>query len=188
MIIFLIHNLSLGKLSLCSLMPSPHVTVRVSQMKTTWARRKTVVVDKPYVPNRKHIIDIGVRWSPLPTPPQRQIIDSYSLTHERCDKVQSTNICDGLSSWTLHEIALRWMSQNTGDGTLVLVMAWCRQAASHYLSQCWHRTVSTYSVTRPQWVNTSLNSKCVMIMKVVNFIAVWQERVSITTSVLTHLP
>ena len=32
-------------------------------------------------------------------------------------------------------------------------MAWCRQAASHYLSQCWPRSLSPYGVTRPQWVN-----------------------------------
>ena len=32
-------------------------------------------------------------------------------------------------------------------------MAWCRQATSHYLSQCWPRSLSPYGVTRPQWVN-----------------------------------
>ena len=34
--------------------------------------------------------------------------------------------------------------------TLVQVMAWCRQATSHYLSQCWPRSMSPYGVTRPQ--------------------------------------
>ena len=37
--------------------------------------------------------------------------------------------------------------------TLVQVMAWCRQATSHYLSQCWPRFLPPYSITRPQWVN-----------------------------------
>ena len=32
-------------------------------------------------------------------------------------------------------------------------MAWCRQATSHYLSQCWPISLSPYDVTRPQWVN-----------------------------------
>ena len=32
------------------------------------------------------------------------------------------------------------------------VMACCRQATSHYLNQCWPRSVSPYGVTRPQWV------------------------------------
>ena len=38
---------------------------------------------------------------------------------------------------------------------LVQVMAWCRQATSHYLSQCWYRSMSPYGITRPQWVNMS---------------------------------
>ena len=38
--------------------------------------------------------------------------------------------------------------------TLVQVMAWCRQATNHYLSQCWTRSLSPYGVTRPQWVNS----------------------------------
>ena len=38
--------------------------------------------------------------------------------------------------------------------TLVQVMAWCRQAASHYLSQCWPRSMSPNGVTGPQCVNS----------------------------------
>ena len=37
--------------------------------------------------------------------------------------------------------------------TLVQVMAWCRQATSHYLSQCWPRSLSPCGVTKPQWAN-----------------------------------
>ena len=33
-------------------------------------------------------------------------------------------------------------------------MAWCHQATSHYLNQCWPRSMSPYGVTRPQWVHT----------------------------------
>ena len=40
--------------------------------------------------------------------------------------------------------------------TLVQVMAWCRQAAIHYLSQCWPRSVSPYGIIRPQWVKTMI--------------------------------
>ena len=56
----------------------------------------------------------------------------------------------GISS----EIALIWMSLDFTDdqSTLVQVMAWCRQATSHYLSQCWPKSLSPYGVTRPQWV------------------------------------
>ena len=37
--------------------------------------------------------------------------------------------------------------------TLVQVMAWCHQAPSHYLSQCWPRSMSPNGITMPQWVN-----------------------------------
>ena len=59
----------------------------------------------------------------------------------------------GISS----KIALRWIPLDLTDdmSTLVQVMAWCRQASSHYLSQCWSRSQSPYGVTRPQWVNSS---------------------------------
>ena len=50
--------------------------------------------------------------------------------------------------------ALRWMPMDLTDdkSTLVQVMAWCRQATSHYLSQCWPSSMSPYGVTRSQWV------------------------------------
>ena len=40
------------------------------------------------------------------------------------------------------------------ESTLVQVMAWCRQATSHYLSPCWPRSLSPYGVTRPQCVKS----------------------------------
>ena len=54
------------------------------------------------------------------------------------------------------ELALRWMSLDLTDdkSTLVQVMAWCRPATSHYLSQCWPRFLLPYGVTRPQCFNT----------------------------------
>ena len=44
------------------------------------------------------------------------------------------------------ETALIWVSlDHTYDkSTLVQVMAWCRQATSYYLSQCWPRSLSPY--------------------------------------------
>ena len=49
------------------------------------------------------------------------------------------------------------MSLNLTDGksTLVQVMAWCHQATSHYLSQCWPKFMLPCGVTRPWWVNSS---------------------------------
>ena len=48
------------------------------------------------------------------------------------------------------------MSRDLTDdkSTMVQVMAWCRQATSHYLSRCWPRSLSPYGVTRPQWVKS----------------------------------
>ena len=52
------------------------------------------------------------------------------------------------------EIAIRFMYLDLTDdkSTLVQVMAWCHQATSHYLSQCWPRFMVPYGVIRPQWV------------------------------------
>ena len=52
------------------------------------------------------------------------------------------------------EIALIWMSLDFTDdqSTLVQVRAWCRQATSHYLSQCWPRSLMPFDVNRAQWV------------------------------------
>ena len=53
------------------------------------------------------------------------------------------------------KITLRWTSLDLSDNksTLDQVMAWCRQATSHYLNQCWPRSLPPYGVTRPQCVN-----------------------------------
>ena len=52
------------------------------------------------------------------------------------------------------EVALKWLSVSTFDdkSTLLQVMAWCRQATSQYLKQCWLRFMSPEVVTGPQWV------------------------------------
>ena len=72
----------------------------------------------------------------------------------------SNNIFNPISmidGWGIScEIALRWMSLDLTDdmSTLIQVMAWCHQATSHYLSQCWPRYMSPYGITRPQWVDS----------------------------------
>ena len=52
------------------------------------------------------------------------------------------------------EIAHRSVHLTDDKSTLVYVMAWCRQATSHYLSQCWPRSLTPCGVTRPQWVKS----------------------------------
>ena len=52
-------------------------------------------------------------------------------------------IIQNSSLGTRYETALRWMPQNLSDekSILVQVMAWCCQELSHYLSQCWPRSM-----------------------------------------------
>ena len=81
------------------------------------------------------------------------------LAHERCwSNFTSASFkiilqIDILS--TPSDIGLSWVPLNLTDGksTLVQVMAWCCQATTHYLIQCWPRSISPYGITGPQWVN-----------------------------------
>ena len=72
-----------------------------------------------------------------------------------------------------YEIALRWMQLDLSDdkSTLVQVMDWCRQATSHYLSQCWPRSMSSNGVTRPQWVN--FKQKFAILCNAANSLCHW---------------
>ena len=56
----------------------------------------------------------------------------------------------------LSKISLKYVhgGLNEDISALVQVMAWCRQAASHNLNQCWPRFMLPYDVMRSQWVNT----------------------------------
>ena len=65
-----------------------------------------------------------------------------------------------INRWCLSYKIAHWlMSLDLTDdkSTLVYVMAWCCQATSHYMSQCWPRFMSPYGVTRPQWVKSTEN-------------------------------
>ena len=74
-----------------------------------------------------------------------------------------------------YEIALRWLPLDLTDdkSTLVLVMAWCRQATSHYLSQFWPRSMSPNGVTRPQWVNPPTSWNCNILSKLGPYHCCW---------------
>ena len=78
-----------------------------------------------------------------------------------------------------NEIALRCMPLDITDdkSTLVQVMAWCRQATNHYLSQCWPISLSPNGVTRPQWVNPLMASDtrffCIKYIVCHNFNMKW---------------
>ena len=91
-------------------------------------------------------------------------VSSNSLAPGRF-KVNFRWVKSAVNGWGIScENALIWVSlDHTYDqSTLVQVMAWCRQATSHYLSQCWPRSLSPYGVTRPQWVRSNFGEKWVL--------------------------
>ena len=82
----------------------------------------------------------------------------YWLTHWSLGSNFQTVISENMIR--IHEHFL-WncsvrMRVNSFDNKSILVqiMGWCRQVASHYLSQCSPRPMSSYGVTRPQWLNS----------------------------------
>ena len=68
-------------------------------------------------------------------------------------------IIENSSLSTRGEITQRLMPQTLIDkkSALVRVMVWCRQATSHYLNQCWPRSMSPYGITRPKWLPRKFN-------------------------------
>ena len=86
----------------------------------------------------------------LPKPILTNLHSVFKIRSETCNFQTDFSDSCGISC----EIALIWMSLNLTEdqSTLVQVMAWCRQTPSHYLSQCWARSLSPYGITRPQWV------------------------------------
>ena len=64
-----------------------------------------------------------------------------------------------------HDNAVWWMPQDLSDdkSTLVQVMAWCHQATSHYLGQCWLISLPPYAIARPQWVEIQTESSMILI-------------------------
>ena len=64
-----------------------------------------------------------------------------------------------------YDNALRWMLRDLTDdrSALVQVMAWCHQATSHFLGQCWPRFLWPYSVTRPGWVKILFTHKLCLV-------------------------
>ena len=86
----------------------------------------------------------------------RGLINSLAPGRPRCYfKTAIWNLVLLISIFTsFKDNALRWMPRDLTDdkSTLIQVMAWCRQATSHYLNHCWPRSLPPNGVTRPQWV------------------------------------
>ena len=106
-----------------------------------------------------HKLSFKICFKFTTTSPRDQWVNSLAPGRSKCN---SKNVIFNLVLLigifrSSYDNALRWMPQDLTDdkSTLDQVMAWCHQATSHYLSQCWPRFLSPYGVTRPQWVNTS---------------------------------
>ena len=60
-----------------------------------------------------------------------------------------------IDSWIVDcETAVISMPLDWGESTLIQVMAWCRQATSHYLNQCCPSSVMPYGFTMSQRINS----------------------------------
>ena len=77
------------------------------------------------------------------------------------------------NDWMSIKISLKFIPEGPIDNksVLVQVMAWCRQATSHYLNQCWPSFLTHICGTRGRWVNefhleTCRNLSISMISKV----------------------
>ena len=97
-----------------------------------------------------------------------QISEINSLAPGRFEQIffvifKLISVTDG---WGISgKIALRWMPLDLTDdkSTLVQVMAWCRQATSQYLIQCWPRFKSPYGITRPKMNQWGSYDDCFMV-------------------------
>ena len=63
----------------------------------------------------------------------------YPVAHGRCGDIKCVIFHPICGTDISSKISLWWMLQNHFDdkSTLLQVMAWCHQAPSHYLKQCW---------------------------------------------------
>ena len=80
-------------------------------------------------------------------------------------KLVNFKLISMINIWSIFcEIAIRWMPQYLTDhsSTSVKVMAWCRQAISHYLNQCWPRSLLPNDVTRLQKYHQTSKIRCIL--------------------------
>ena len=79
-----------------------------------------------------------------------------SLTSERCgttsQRILFRHLVKCSSFATRCDITLKWKLRRLTNEKSSLVMIYCRQGISHYLSQSRPRSISPYGVSRPQWV------------------------------------
>ena len=172
--IFLNENVWISiKISLKFVPNSPIYNIPALVQIMAWGRLGDKPLSKPMMVGLlTHICLTRPKWvnkrGPRLPPSLKNLLVLNSLVPEWC----GTSFKSAISEYVLwiqfistsRKIAFRWMAENTFDdkSTLVQVMAWCHQATSHYLSQCWPRSVLPYGITGPQWVNIT---SCTINMK-----------------------
>ena len=79
-----------------------------------------------------------------------------SISHGWCSCTFKSEIFKAISRRDILGIQLMNATHDLGNdySALFQVMAWCRQALSHYLRQHWSRFFSLYGFIRPQWVKS----------------------------------
>ena len=80
------------------------------------------------------------------------------------DNNPSAEEAEGKKWYLEHFLAMKLVlvechRSSDGKSTLVQVMASCHQATSHYLKQCWLRSILPYNITGPQWITFSADSE-----------------------------
>ena len=112
----------------------------------------------------RHLISFLAPWHTANH--MEELLNFHSVAAGGCDNNFQSMIFKLIiqnSSWIpCREIVLKWMPQNFTDvnSTMVQVMAWCRQATSHYPSQCWSRSLSPFDINKPQLVNSLAPGWC----------------------------
>ena len=74
-----------------------------------------------------------------------------------------------LFRWLMAEVPCIWVLWSCAQvldliddkSTLVQAMGFCHQVTSHYLNQCWPSAMSSYGITRPQWID---NARCSLLL------------------------
>ena len=59
-----------------------------------------------------------------------------------------------LSYFISNHADLKFLRVQVTTSALIEAIIWCCQATSHYLNQCWPKSITPYGMTWPLWVNS----------------------------------
>ena len=152
------------------------------------------------------ILSVRVRWDSAKAWLQHGKLTVKSLTPGRFGydyKNVIFSLALQIGIFRSYDYVIRWMPQALTDdkSTLGQVMAWCRQAASHYQSQCWPSSMWPYtslghnelsfslSLSQNRWFSASLQSlQCVSsgVIGVLQWLVAWRHP-AITWITIRHI-